>query len=61
MQIVSHFWAGELVQTIFYIHKMTALSTPEAIVICVALICLTVFLTTVTLKGMDLKDYKKKE
>jgi len=37
---------------------MTGLSIPEAIVICVAMICITVFLTTVTLKGMD---YKKKE
>jgi hypothetical protein len=36
---------------------MTELSIPEAIVISVALICLTVFITAVTLKGMD---YKKK-
>jgi hypothetical protein len=41
---------------------MTGLSMPEAIVISVALICFTVFLTTVTLKGMSLYkyDFKKK-
>jgi hypothetical protein len=38
---------------------MTALSMPEAIVACVAMICITVFLTAVTLKGMD--SWKKKE
>ncbi|GBU24651.1 hypothetical protein R83H12_01285 [Fibrobacteria bacterium R8-3-H12] len=32
---------------------MTGLSIPEAIVISVALICITVFITAVTLKGMD--------
>jgi hypothetical protein len=64
MQIVSHFWASELVQTkIFYIHNMTALSIPEAIVISVLLICFTVSFTTIVLKGMSLHkyDFKKKE
>jgi hypothetical protein len=44
----------------YYINHMTGLSTPEAIVICVLLICITVFITPVVLKGMD-KEYKKKE
>jgi len=39
---------------------MTTLSMPEAIVACVAMICITVFLTTVAVKGMDLV-LKKKE
>jgi len=26
---------------------------PEAIIVCVAMICLTVFITLVTIKGMD--------
>jgi Tfp pilus assembly protein PilV len=37
---------------------MTGISMPEALIACVAMICITVFLTAVTLKGMD---YKKKE
>jgi len=32
---------------------------PEALIVCVAMICLTVFITLVTLKGMDYN--KKKE
>ena len=44
----------------FYIFSiMTALSMPEAVVACVAMICVTVFLTVVTIKGMD--SWKKKE
>jgi hypothetical protein len=39
---------------------MTELSMPEAIVACVAMICITVFLTTVTIKGMD-SWHKNKE
>jgi hypothetical protein len=41
---------------------MTALSIPEAIVACVTMICITVFLTAVSLKGMDIGyKYKNKD
>ncbi len=43
---------------------MTGISMPEALIVCVAMICLTVFITAVALKGMDysLKEWiiKKK-
>jgi hypothetical protein len=39
---------------------MTGISMPEAIVACVAMICITVFITSVTLKGMDF-GFKDKE
>jgi len=32
---------------------MTGISMPEAIIVCVAMICVTVFITAVALKGMD--------
>jgi len=39
------------------------ISMPEAIVASVALICITVFLTAISLKGMDFikRDLNKKE
>jgi hypothetical protein len=39
---------------------MTGISMPEAIVASVAIICITVFITLVTLKGMDF-GFKNKE
>jgi len=50
---------GKRQKVIYYIPSMTALSMPEAIVVSVAMICITVFFTAVSLKGMDWK--KKKE
>jgi len=32
---------------------MTGISMPEALIVCVAMICFTVFITLVTLKGMN--------
>ena len=47
-----------------YLYIMTGISMPEALIVCVALICFTVFITVVALKGMDysLKEWivKKK-
>jgi hypothetical protein len=39
---------------------MTGISMPEALVACVAMICIAVFVTSVTLKGMDV-GFKNKD
>jgi hypothetical protein len=40
---------------------MTGISIPEAIVACVAMICITIFTTAIVLKGMDIGFRNNKE
>ncbi|MDR2582530.1 MAG: hypothetical protein LBC75_03525 [Fibromonadaceae bacterium] len=40
---------------------MTGISMPEALIVCVTIICFTVFITPVVLKGMDYGLWTKKK